>query len=629
MEVSATDEHNLTSRKSVNVYPNTSTFTISANPAGLQLSLDGTTVNTPKVTTGVVNFQRELKAPLNQTATGKNYQFHDWSDDGLIKHLVSTPAVNTAYVANYQEMPAFGGQYFNNMTLTGPATLTRQDKVIDFNWGSGSPGAGIPVNKFSARWTKSQYFPEGNYGFTATADDGVRLYVDGNLIINKWVNQPPTTYTANISLGAGNHEVKMEYFENGGGAVAKLSWNIVETAPVPVAGNYLAEYFNNTTLLGTPAVTLNETEIDFDWGSGSPDLAIGVDNFSARYKKTATFEDGTYDFTATADDGVRVYIDGTLIINKWIDQPATTYTVSKVMTAGSHELKVEYYEKGGGAVLKFNYAKTGAPPPPPPPPPTGVYQGSYWNAGTGSSPAIPTTAANLVRDDAEINFDWDGVSPDPVINADHFIVRWTGTKTFEDSTYRFTTESDDGIRVYVDNQLIQDLWNDHGTTTYAADRAMTAGDHNIKVEYYENGGGAVAKFSFAKIIAPPPAPTTSFLSEFFNNMTLSGTPVLTRNDSIVNFSWSGSPGAGVSNDKFSARFTKDETFEAGTYEFTVTADDGVRLYVDNVLVVDKWIDQPATTYKVSRVMTAGTHNIRIEFYENLWDAVIRFSMAKL
>ena len=67
---------------------------------------------------------------------------------------------------------------------------------------------------------------QGNTTFTATSDDGIRVWVDGVLIINAWVDQGPTTYTAVRSITAGTHEVKVEYFENGGGAVAQVELDV-------------------------------------------------------------------------------------------------------------------------------------------------------------------------------------------------------------------------------------------------------------------------------------------------------------------------------------------------------------------------------------------------------------------
>ena len=230
----------------------------------------------------------------------------------------------------------------------------RCETAVDYNWGSGSPpGTGVGPNNFSARWVKTQSFTAGSYTFTATADDGVRVYLDGTLIINQWKDQSPTTYTATRQVTAGNHELRMEYYENGGGAVARL--NVAATVSSCPTGQYLASYFANRTLTGTPATVRCETAINNNWGSGSPPgTGVGPNDFSARWVGTRSFATtGTYTFTATADDGVRVYLDGTLIINQWKDQSPTTYTVSRQVTAGNHEVRMEYYERGGGAVARL------------------------------------------------------------------------------------------------------------------------------------------------------------------------------------------------------------------------------------------------------------------------------------
>jgi hypothetical protein len=96
------------------------------------------------------------------------------------------------------------------------------------------------MDYFSARWTRTINFGPGVYRFSVTGDDGVRLYVDGNLLINKWFTQGATTYTADVTLLAGPHNVKLEYFEGGGPAVALLSWadltgvNCLPNAPLPL-----------------------------------------------------------------------------------------------------------------------------------------------------------------------------------------------------------------------------------------------------------------------------------------------------------------------------------------------------------------------------------------------------------
>lgn len=105
-------------------------------------------------------------------------------------------------------------------------------------------------------------------------------------------------------------------------------------------------------------VQRSDERIDFDWGRGAPDPVLEPDHFSARWLGLFDFEEGIYEFSATMDDGMRVYVDNELIIDQWHDQPATTYTVRKKMTAGQNRgVIVEYYENTGEAVAKLSWKK--------------------------------------------------------------------------------------------------------------------------------------------------------------------------------------------------------------------------------------------------------------------------------
>jgi hypothetical protein len=117
----------------------------------------------------------------------------------------------------------FAAQYFANPTLSGDPVLERSDAAIDFDWGEGSPGPGVPSNQFSARWTRTKDYAAGTYRLSVTGDDGIRVFVDGAQVIDGWFYQSPTTYTADVPLTAGPHTVVVEYFEFSVGAVAKYS----------------------------------------------------------------------------------------------------------------------------------------------------------------------------------------------------------------------------------------------------------------------------------------------------------------------------------------------------------------------------------------------------------------------
>lgn len=108
---------------------------------------------------------------------------------------------------------AWTGLYYPNKDLSGTPALVRQDSDIQFNWGNGSPAPGLPVDNFSVLWTRSFTYAGGNYRFFATADDGVRVYVDNVLVIDAWREQPSTSYFGDVYLSPGSHDIRVDYFE--------------------------------------------------------------------------------------------------------------------------------------------------------------------------------------------------------------------------------------------------------------------------------------------------------------------------------------------------------------------------------------------------------------------------------
>lgn len=119
-------------------------------------------------------------------------------------------------------------EFFANMNLEGPPVLKRAETEVNFDWGLSNPAPGVPEDQFSARWTGKLVPPvSGKYRLGATADDGVRVYLDGKLIVEDWTDHAPATITGEVTLEAEkSYDIKMEYYENKIGAVAKLVWQL-------------------------------------------------------------------------------------------------------------------------------------------------------------------------------------------------------------------------------------------------------------------------------------------------------------------------------------------------------------------------------------------------------------------
>ena len=146
----------------------------------------------------------------------------DCDDNGMTE--AAEQAAPSGLVGQYWRSQN-GGQYTERL-------LTRIDETIAFQWSGNSPDPSIPNDNFAARWTGTLIAPAtGTYTFWTTTDDGVRLWVGGLNLINKWQPQSPTTWSATVSLVAGQRYIfQMDYYESGGGAEAKLEWAFPGTA---------------------------------------------------------------------------------------------------------------------------------------------------------------------------------------------------------------------------------------------------------------------------------------------------------------------------------------------------------------------------------------------------------------
>ncbi len=117
------------------------------------------------------------------------------------------------------------GEYFKGADFA-ELKRTRIDATVNFDWGDGSPDPAVPADNFSVRWTgRIEPTSSGTYRFHTITDDGIRLWIDGKLLIENWTDHAPTEDTGEVHLDAGRlYSLKMDLFEHGGGAVAKLLW---------------------------------------------------------------------------------------------------------------------------------------------------------------------------------------------------------------------------------------------------------------------------------------------------------------------------------------------------------------------------------------------------------------------
>ena len=246
---------------------------------------------------------------------------------------------------------AWRASLFDNAGLAGSPRAYASFDTIDFNWGTGTPHSALPTDRFSIRFEREFDFAPGYYQFQAQADDGVRVWMDDQLVIDEWHGAGGATYSVNRAL-QGRHSLRVEYYEAGGLASVRFDVRRYEQAP-----EWQATYYDGTVPSGTPALQRQEPRstlpLDYDWSYGAPvSGSPGNDLWSARWRGQFEFSEGDYMFRAVADDGVRVYVDGLRVIDQWRDGYKDAQNRFIAIGEGKHLVEVEYYERTGRALLR-------------------------------------------------------------------------------------------------------------------------------------------------------------------------------------------------------------------------------------------------------------------------------------
>lgn len=258
--LTATDLSNPSLSKTIyqDIFPDKVDITLLTVPEGLTLLLDGQTITAPHTFTSVVNTTRMLEAPSSLIDNQTAYTFDHWSTGTTRTLVFDTPPEDITFTATYKVVPLGNGSglmgyYFTNQeqTFNGAPTMVRLDPTIDFDWVGGSPDPRISNDNFTVRWLGEILPPfTDTYTFFLTGDDGIRLWINDELLIDKWVDQPPTEWSGSIALEENlKYPIKVEYYERGGGALVSLSWSTPQ----------LVKHVIPTSQLSTDIITSNES----------------------------------------------------------------------------------------------------------------------------------------------------------------------------------------------------------------------------------------------------------------------------------------------------------------------------------------------------------------------------------
>jgi hypothetical protein len=714
------------------------------------------------------------------------------------------------------------GQYFNDPgdgTHFIASVLTRIDPAIDFDWANGPPAAGVQADNFSVRWTgQVQAAVTGDVVFGARSNDGVRLWINDELVLDNWTDDSPgTDLTSPLALVENvTYNVRLEMYDHVGPAVAQLLWSYggqsltpipqgrlfpgpaPNTAPIANAGSdqiislpntaslfgsgnddglpnppgaltfrwskisgreesedpvvfgnpdspattvsfpaadvyvlrltvsdgaitvsddvvitvnppptgagtgLLGQYYNDPSD-DAPFTTLALTRIDptvnFDWGLGAPGPGVQADDFSVRWTGfVQAVVTGDHVFSVSSDDGVRLWVNGALIIDNWVNQPETVVTSAPVpLQAGAlNTIRMEFYDHVEDGIARLRWSYAGQPttviaqsqlyPPTGPPnaapvamagadqtvtlPAPAVLAGAATDDGLpqppgslavlwtkvsgpgivsfGTPTALSTTAAfsqagtyglRLSVSDGSLSASDDLtviVNPAsnlaPVVNAGPDVaVTWPSAASLT------ATATDDGLPNPPGALAFQ--WSSvsgPGVVTFSAPTALTTGATfsvaGVYVLRLTASDGSLSSSDELTVTAATGSGSGTGLTGTYYNDPSNGalrftTLVVTRLDPNVDFDWvRNAPAPGVQKDNFSVRWTGDVLAPVtGDFRFVTMSDDGVRLWINNQLVIDNWGNHPLTTNTSAPIpLTSGVrYPVRLEFWDGVKDAVIR------
>jgi hypothetical protein len=270
--------------------------------------------------TGIYDNKLQLPSPAEPSHSG-SYQLVVENSYGAVTSQVAvvsvlpagiTPGTGTGLNAYYYAL------HTNNAPFTGTPTLTRVEPEIHFDYGTGSPDAAISGDYFTARWFgEVQAVGTGDYTVYTVSDDGVRLWVNNQLVIDEWNNHAPRTNSATVNLtGTQKYPILMEYYENGGSASAKLWWSNsfspLLQGPIPGSQLYPVAFVAPTVTLTTPA---NPTTVNLP---ATVDLAASVTANSGLVDKVEFLANGT----VIGESLLAPYT------YSWVNPPAGTHSIA-------------------------------------------------------------------------------------------------------------------------------------------------------------------------------------------------------------------------------------------------------------------------------------------------------------
>lgn len=392
------------------------------------------------------------------------------------------------------------GTYYPSGDFTGIG-IQRVDSSIDFNWGAdGSPIDGVQGSTaWSARWLGTiQADYSETYTFYTTANDGVRLWVNNVLLIDRLDNTGTDSYSASIDLVAGQqYTFRMDYRQVDGDAYAKLEWSSANQTREVVSTNHL-EAADRTPTIIVPAQQN---------GIGGQPIIFSPEARNAIALTELHYQGNDLTVTITASQGTLTLSSGNSVTVTGGADASNTITFSGTLDEINAALDGLCYTRGNGLAASITITATDSSP----------TTGARSSTSTVQIGEVQQSKAGLVATyysdtwlgtpasaqiDSKIAFTWGNTAPVAGVTANNWSARWEGliqTCENEAGAYTFSATSAGGCRLWVNGELVIDNWDQQesgsksGTITLAANQK-----YSIRMEYCQYGTADMVELKWTR-----------------------------------------------------------------------------------------------------------------------------------
>ena len=456
------------------------------------------------------------------------------------------------------------GEYYNNTNFTN-LVLTRTDPRVSFDWENSSPVNRADPDSFSVIWS-GQVQPRYSqtYTFYTIADDGVRLWINNRLVINDWNGHAATETRGTISLEANKkYNIRLEYFENRNDASVKLLWS---------SSDQPKEIIPSERLFSELGSTLQPPHVDPPADTREP----------VKVNLSPYFNEDAFSNDSNRNDGDYDGLGSSYSANLFNSNPVYDGTSYATGPLGDGEYNSISLDGQTISVAQNRYESI-------------RLLGSSTNGNK----------AGLIK----VNYTDGTYSHFSISMKDWCTEDTAGQKVVQAMAHRHSGYGDDYISCYVYAYYL------------SPDRTKTVS--SITLSDQED-------MHLLALTLLPRAQSSSgtgngLYGEYFDNANLTSAK-LNRTDNTVNFDWGqGSPSSQMESDSFSVRWSGQvEPRYSETYTFYTSSDDGVRLWVNNTLLIDDWSEHSVTERSGTITLSAGArYNLRLEYFDNLDKASVK------